>query len=431
MTGSVEQFRSQHPAPNSGQVYVPEDDTISLLDLVLVVAKHARLIVLLTSLTAIGTVGYLLASKYLPPDRSPLPNTYTAEGTLLIDSGQSSPLSQLPSQLSGLVGNIDLGQGGPNNRELALRLLQSRSVLDAVARDLNLAARYSIEEPVQVQAREMLRGKMATEADSATGTIQIQFTDTDPQFAAVAVSSIMDNLRQRLGELGVDQNRRKLQLLDTKIAEVNQRIDDLEQRTEQFQRDHGIMSADSLAQERAQLMGELRSKLVLTQLELDYSSEFAMPGSPEIRRLQAQRDSYAQLLQQMQSGQNRPESLGPSQQDLPALMFAFERLQRELDVQTAIYRSLVQEREVTRLSVDSESPVFQVLEAPEVPQKRSGPSRSMISVIATITAFFLSVFLAFVLEYLDRARTDPEEGRKLASVKEHLKSTLRVRKAHE
>lgn len=43
----------------------------------------------------------------------------------------------------------------------------------------------------------------------------------------------------------------------------------------------------------------------------------------------------------------------------------------------------------------------------------SGTSSSMIVVIATITAFFLSVFLAFVLEYVRRVRQDPEEIGKL------------------
>jgi hypothetical protein len=34
-------------------------------------------------------------------------------------------------------------------------------------------------------------------------------------------------------------------------------------------------------------------------------------------------------------------------------------------------------------------------------------------VIATITAFFLTVFLAFVLEYIRRVRQEPEEMAKI------------------
>lgn len=46
-----------------------------------------------------------------------------------------------------------------------------------------------------------------------------------------------------------------------------------------------------------------------------------------------------------------------------------------------------------------------------LPQETRDPA--MILVIATITAFFLTVFLAFVLEYVRRVRKDPEEMGKL------------------
>ena len=42
-------------------------------------------------------------------------------------------------------------------------------------------------------------------------------------------------------------------------------------------------------------------------------------------------------------------------------------------------------------------------------------SRSMIVIISTITAFFLTVFLAFVLEYIRRVKEDPEEVGKLTA----------------
>jgi hypothetical protein len=45
----------------------------------------------------------------------------------------------------------------------------------------------------------------------------------------------------------------------------------------------------------------------------------------------------------------------------------------------------------------------------------TGTGRSTIVVITTITAFFLTVFLAFVLEYIRRVRQEPEEMEKLES----------------
>lgn len=405
---------------------MPDDDTISLMDLILVLAKHLRLIIGITSLVALVVFSYLMASKLLPTAQSPMPDVYTANATLLIESSSGGIASQIPSELARFAGNLDFSDDGTNNRELAVRLLNSRGVLDSVAEELNLDQRLQLEEPTRRRYRDYLRDKIQTESDNSTGAIQISFTDTDPEFAAAAIAVLIEQVENRFTELGVDQNQLKAELLDERLSEVSSRIEELETRIEDFQQTHGILSTDSVAQQQTQLLGELRSQLVLTELELDYSSEFTSANSLEMQRMQARRDSYQELIQNLEGGEQSVaiDSLGFRSAELPGLIFEFERLTRELDVQSAIYRSLSQEAEVTRLSSMSRAPVFQILEAPEVPEQKSGPSRAMTAIIATITAFFLSVFLAFVLEYIHRVQQDPEEGEKLSAVKRSIHDSL-------
>ena len=50
----------------------------------------------------------------------------------------------------------------------------------------------------------------------------------------------------------------------------------------------------------------------------------------------------------------------------------------------------------------------------------------MLSIIVTITAFFLSVFLAFVFEYFDRAKSDPLEARKLEVIRDQFRFRKRT-----
>jgi uncharacterized ion transporter superfamily protein YfcC len=45
----------------------------------------------------------------------------------------------------------------------------------------------------------------------------------------------------------------------------------------------------------------------------------------------------------------------------------------------------------------------------------SGAGRTTKVIVAAISAFFLTVFLAFVLEYVRRVQADPEESAKLRS----------------
>jgi uncharacterized protein involved in exopolysaccharide biosynthesis len=67
--------------------------------------------------------------------------------------------------------------------------------------------------------------------------------------------------------------------------------------------------------------------------------------------------------------------------------------------------------------MDSEKPVFQVLELAEIPDQKSGPSRGLICVIATFAAGFFSVFLAFALNAVENIKQDPEAMEKLRGSK--------------
>jgi len=81
---------------------------------------------------------------------------------------------------------------------------------------------------------------------------------------------------------------------------------------------------------------------------------------------------------------------------------------------SAIRATMEMMRSVTRLEriVQDATSMYIVLGGATAFEETTG-SRSTTVIIATITAFFLTVFLAFVLEYIRRAKADPEEMAKL------------------
>ncbi|HKK47551.1 MAG TPA: hypothetical protein VJ932_00545, partial [Alkalispirochaeta sp.] len=98
--------------------------------------------------------------------------------------------------------------------------------------------------------------------------------------------------------------------------------------------------------------------------------------------------------------------------DIASLMTAIDRaggstLRSLADIERAVAR-------LETLSTDAGS-LFSPVGQPVVFEDTTGSSRSMVVIIATITAFFLTVFLAFVLEYVRRVREEPEEMAKLES----------------
>ncbi|HOS36494.1 MAG TPA: GNVR domain-containing protein, partial [Treponemataceae bacterium] len=89
------------------------------------------------------------------------------------------------------------------------------------------------------------------------------------------------------------------------------------------------------------------------------------------------------------------------------------RLQMELEAQKQVYTQLKTQYELLKVEMASETPVFQILELAEVPDRKSGPSRGMLCIIVTFAAGFFAVMLAFMLEAIENVKKDPEAMKKL------------------
>jgi uncharacterized protein involved in exopolysaccharide biosynthesis len=98
---------------------------------------------------------------------------------------------------------------------------------------------------------------------------------------------------------------------------------------------------------------------------------------------------------------------------LPSISLELNRIGLELAAQREVYSQLKVQYELLKVTMASESPVFQVLEYAEISDMKSGPGRGLICVIVTFAAGFLAVFLAFALNAVSNIRKDPEAMEKL------------------
>lgn len=98
---------------------------------------------------------------------------------------------------------------------------------------------------------------------------------------------------------------------------------------------------------------------------------------------------------------------------VPSIVLESSLLKAELEAQQAVYTQLKTQLELLKIEMASETPVFQVIEKAEVPDQKSGPARSMLCIVGTFAGFFISVFLAFLLNALENIKKDPIAMRKL------------------
>ena len=90
-----------------------------------------------------------------------------------------------------------------------------------------------------------------------------------------------------------------------------------------------------------------------------------------------------------------------------------KRIELELSAQQEVYKQLRSQLELLIVKMATEAPTFQILERAAVPDMKSGPSRGKLCIIVTFAAFFISVFLAFLLNAIENIKKDPDAMNKL------------------
>lgn len=125
--------------------------------------------------------------------------------------------------------------------------------------------------------------------------------------------------------------------------------------------------------------------------------------------------TYKEILKLEHQAQNLGANLssGVSSWNGQNVSIEIARIQMELNAQQKVYEQLKTQYELLKVKMQSEQPVFQILERPEVPDMKSGPSRGKLCIIITFAAFFISVFMAFALNAWHNIKNDPEARKKL------------------
>ena len=331
-----------------------QDDEISLIDLLAVLWRYKVMIIVVTLIAMIGVVVYSVISLKLPPEKSFLPNKYTAQAQMLInnDSSSSGGLSSMLSS-SGLGGlasmaGINVSGGASSNSALAGYLVHSNSVLDDIAQKFDIIDRYKIIEYEKSSSREALKGVLSSSFDDETGIFSVSFTDIDPVFARDVVNYVVNLLEKRFLDMGIDKNRLTKENLEANI--------------------------DNTYKEILKLQKEIQ------EIESSVSNVY-----------------------------------NPSQTKSVIMDATLKKM--ELSVQQEIYAQLKAQYEMLKVTMSSEQPTFQILEYAEVPDKKSAPSRGMLCIIVTFAAFFVSVFLAFLLNAIKNIKNDPQVMSKLRGKK--------------
>ncbi|QZA78295.1 hypothetical protein K4H28_02440 [Deefgea tanakiae] len=334
-----------------------EEDEISLLDLLLVLAKHKKKIIGLPIAAAL--IAAALAFS--------LPNDYTA--TLKIAPSKNAPI------YNWVLGNDQ--------------------VKEQVAKEMKLAEHFGTKGR-QATRNEMTKAVKVT-LNAKDGFLDVSATDNNPEFAAL--------LANRMG-LALKDNLYGMRLLD-----ISKQRYDLEMRRELAVKNKTkfdvLINKPDMASTIATLSAADRYgiiSLAAIQAESTLQGGVSDLMQNELVRMQDQLASLQRLVVDGMKTQSSAGNTGLWIASVDALQQQayWDALIERLDRRIELLRK--QERDELKMT------------AAEVPDEKSGPKRALIVLLSAFAALFASVLWAFISEAIAKSRENSQSNALLGKI---------------
>ena len=405
-----------------------QDDTFTVLDLVLVLVRRRRLIVATTGIAAVVLLGYNILAMVIDPESrwNLLPTWFTASVTVSIaddgpdyGAGAATLLSRIPDT-GGLADFASLlAPGTSTDASRAQELLIGREILDALARQQGFVTDASGNDDI-VRARARLGENLDTEYLFESDLLVISYDHYYPDQAAAGLEFAVQRLREKMHALTIERVRRRKIFLDERLAEVRQDRTEAQDTLTEFQQEFGVINLAAQSESAIQSVTALKTELYRKQVELHSQIELLGENTAAVVRLRSAVDQLRTLIREIEHGFIEFQDSAIPLQELPALGVRYLDLATELSVHDTIYAFLRSQYESTRIEENAKESAFQIVEEVEVPLRKSRPSRALICIIGTLAAFMASILAAFAVERFKRAESDPVQRRQLDEIRQEI-----------
>ena len=374
---------------------LPEDDEISLLDLLQVVAENLRLLIvgpLAAGLLALGITfaiapTFTVSTKFMPPQQQ--------------QSGAAAMLSS-PGALGGLAG---AASGIKNPADQYVAFMKSRSVLDAMVDRFKLMDRY--EAKFREDARKALETSSVI-ASGKDGLISVDVDDKDPLVAAQIANAYVEELGRLLNRLAVTEAQQRRLFFEKQLANAKDNL----VKSEQALKASGVNSSVLKASPTAAVEGLAKLKAGITAQEVKLASMrgYLTETAPDFKQAQTE-------LAAMRGQMARAESEEPAAAGAKGADSDYISKYREYKYHETLFELFAKQYEMARVDESREGAVIQVLDPAQPPEKKSKPKKATIALMTTLATGFALLLFIFIRQAWRNAAANPETAAKLAALR--------------
>ena len=422
----MEEFKGQQPV--AGRKTDDEVYEVSLLDLLVILAKQKRFIIKVTALFAVISIVYALLATPI----------YKSELQIMPPSSGSKMSGAMAMLAASGMGDL-LGSGAlATTSDTIVGITQSPAVLDRVI-DKNglmtrqpegwypaaviartLASIFPSDKPrIREKVREKLADIIQSESDKKSGIITVSVKDTSPDMAMRLTQSVFDETQNVLQTVAITPESQQRAFLEAQLKDGYKNLAEAEKKLVKYQAKTGIIeTGDGTKSPIADGLAMLQAQVAAKEVELKAARQFGTSSNPEVKRLQAEYNAIKAQFEQNRGKIGTAPLSGVGVKNLPEAAAEYASFMREYKFREALLQMLLKQYEAAKLNEANNPSVIQLLSAPQVPELKDSPKRKKIVVLATLLGAFLGVFLAFIRHFMELSAEDPEVAPKLDYVRQ-------------
>ena len=340
----------------------------------------------------------------MPPDNQSSSSLAMAAAAM---SGTSGGLGALANDFLGLKSTSDIFVG----------ILGSRTVQDKLIQQFNLKKLYGTRS--MDDAEKALAEHTGISVDRKSQIISITVIDKSPQRAAAIGQAYVEELNRLVADLSTSSARRERVFLEERLQGVSKDLEDAEKNFSQFASKNSAIDVKEQGKAMVEAAATLQGQLIAAQSQYEGLRQIYTDNNPRTRTVKARIDELQRQLEKLggkgesstEVSSGAGESLYPSIRKLPLLGVTYADLYRRTRVQEAVFEILTKEYEMAKVQEAKEIPTVKVLDASNVPDRKSFPPRLLIMFLGTACAFACATIWLLTRTVWDQ--TDAHDARKV------------------
>jgi len=384
-----------------------DDEEISLLDLLIVLAKHKWQILGFPFAAAVIAAIYSLL----------LPNIYTATTKILPPQQSQSTAAAMLGQLGALTGVAGGALGIKNPNDLYVGMLKSRTVADNLIQrfDLNVV----FEQKLQSGTRAALEG-MTKISSGKDGIIVIEVDDKDAKRAAELANAYVDELTKLTGVLAVTEASQRRLFFERQLAQAKENLTAAEITARQNLEKGGLAKVDDQGRAMVEVTARLRAQISVKEVQIGAMRTFAAERNPELLMVRQELEALKRELSRIEGSSPAAAAISKGGEAGSSGLDNLRRL-RDMKYYEIIYELLAKQYELAKIDEARDAALIQVMDKAIEPERKSKPKRAHIVILTALVVGFLAILWAFIKEAGERARQNPEQASRLEALRGYLR----------